>query len=287
MNGKKFAVPTDIAARSFHNLVFNLGNYDPDQLEMIVVEDPKVVELALAGRVEFAGPGGAPLIVTLKTKGWKPLVTAGQVVANASPSIHSPELNGVGSAGWAASSNWLEKNHDTALRMMSVLYRIMDLYHSDPIEALETQLPYLNSIAGTELKPKDAMQIIDFLDPFYTFEQQMQFFMDPNDPYYYAWRYGGHLQMYKKQGIIKEDLHADVTYVAQEYFAEMLRLRYLATELIKDTIFELEFMPANKKSTANAKTAADLLQKAQTYFAHRNYLDARRFAEAALAFANL
>ena len=287
LKGKTFAAPIMGTAMLFHSLAFEKAGMSFDEANTIFLDDPKIVELALAGRADFAGPGGAPLIVTLMEHGWKQLINSRDFLEAAEPSIHSEVLTVVGSAGWAAKEGWIEENHETVLRLSSVLFRIMDFYNEFPDEALSLQLPYLNSIAGTDLTVEVAKQILYNFDPFFTFEQQARFFLDPNDPLYYAWRYGADIKQFQDKGIIpaEEKFTPSDSYWADDFYKEMLELRGKGASLIEDTIFVIEYLTEEQKDSEASKTARDLVRKAKYYFSARNYFDGVRFAAAAKEWA--
>lgn len=285
LKGKRFAAPTDIAARAFHNLCFKTAGMSPEETKTTILKDPRILALAHAGRTDFPGPAGAPVIVELMNKGWKALITSEDFVKFAIPSPDSEALLGVGYSGWAATEEWLKENRDTAFRLLSVLYRITDLYHDDIDEAANLQLPYLNSIAGTHMTVEGIKGIILHMDPFFTFEEAGQTVYNPNSPYYYAWQHGAHLKEYRRKGIIKEEVVPADLYWADEFYKEMWNLRLESSALIEDVVFARDFLTEEERNSDAGKTVADLLEKARYWFDARNYLDAKRFVVAALEWA--
>ena len=109
----------------------------PDDLNLVFLEDVKVVELSTQeGRVEFAIPYAAPVLVQMLRNGWKPIIdTVGTL--NDFGSEQSRWMGDlVGSSGLFAQRSWVEENHDTALRFLSVAFRTL-AYLDDPATQAE------------------------------------------------------------------------------------------------------------------------------------------------------
>jgi hypothetical protein len=96
----------------------------------------------------------------------------------------------IGDTGPACTRDYLEKNYETVLRFMSVMFRIIDQVKADPTTALGYEAPYLRSVAGTNTTPEDLGKIMKTLDPLVSFEEQTRFWTDTSNPYYYKNVYG-------------------------------------------------------------------------------------------------
>ncbi|MDN8779976.1 hypothetical protein Q0M83_14915, partial [Staphylococcus aureus] len=78
----------------------------------------------------------------------------------------------VGHEGPAASEEFLEKERETALRFLSVMFRTIDAIAEDPKKYLPDQVPYLESVSGTKSSVQDLQTIYKVNDPLIGFDEQ-------------------------------------------------------------------------------------------------------------------
>lgn len=267
LKGKSYAYPSETSQRPFQNYVFGKAGMKLSDAKGVVVDDPKVVELATAGRVEAASPTGGPNVVQLLKLGWKPIVSKQELIASG----EGADLEGtLLSSGWAATDDWLAENHDTALRLASLMYRIIDLKKDQPEEAAKIQIPFLNSIAGTNFTTEDAVQLDTLVDPFFTFEEQEDFFVNKESPWYYRKGGEGTIADAEKSGVLKPGHDMDEIILADDTWRELRSLKEASDKLIETV----------KAGNPSGK-AQQYLDQAQAYSDARDYLDALRFAGAA------
>ena len=267
IKGKSYAYPSETSQRPFQNYAFGKAGMKLSDTKAVVVDDPKVVELATAGRVEAASPVGGPNVVQLLKLGWVPLVSKQELIATGEGADLEATLL---SSGWAATNDWLGENHDTALRLASLMYRIIDYKKEEPEAAAGIQIPFLNSIAGTDFTTEDAVQLDTLVDPFFTFEEQEDFFVNTESPWYYRKGAEGTIADAEKSGVLKPGHDPDEIILADDTWRELGSLKEASDALITKVEGE---SPSGK--------AQEYLDQAKAYSEARNYLDALRFAGAA------
>lgn len=282
MRGKTFAYPAETGPKAFMELVFEKAGMTLQDVNAIIVDDPKGVEMMVSGRADFH-VGGAPAHFSLLKKGFKEIVTNEDLVKYAKPSPESKELLAIGHAGWASTEKWYLENHETALRVASVLYRIMRFMKDHETEALEAQLPYANSIAGTDFSVEDG-RILYKLNGFTTFEDQASWFLNPENPLYYKWNLEANIKMWEDNGTLEKGKYtADDVSAACQTYKELLDLKEKSSKKINEVKDALLRANADQE---NIKKATELLNKSEYLFDAYDFLDAERFASAAEEWAN-
>ncbi len=263
IKGKKYAYPAETSQRPFQNYVLGVAGMSLSDFNSVVVDDPKIVELATAGGVDVASPTAGPLVTELLQKGWTPIVSIAYVVKyGPAEGVESSLL----SSGWAASDKWLGQNHATALRIASVAYRIIDYKHSHLLDAAKIQIPFLNSIAGTHFAPSAAQYLDTQIDPFFSFEQQQQFFQNTSSPYYWTKDAQAAIDSSVKAGTLKAGHKPSEVILAATTWRELNSLKALSQKLIAKASGKI-----GKRGTAKARS---YLAKAKVLYAGRDYYDA-------------
>ena len=177
MRGKIFAYPPEAAIKGFIDLSLAKGGVTLADMETNVAEDSANVALMQGGRADFQ-VGGVPSRLTLESAGFKPILTSADLAQYAEASTDSAELRAVFHDGWLATDEWLEANHDTALSMASVGFRINAFINSNPEDAMAIHTPFLNSVAGTDFDNSIAAVAYESLHPFLPFEEQEAWHLD-------------------------------------------------------------------------------------------------------------
>lgn len=271
MKGKVFAYPPEAAIKGFIGLALEKGGVTLDDMETNVAKDPANVSLMQSGRADFQ-VGGVPSRLTLETAGFKPILTSADLAQFAEPSTDSEELRAVFHDGWLAPDKWVEDNHDTMLRMASVGFRINQFIDENPEEAMSIHVPFLNSVAGTDFDDDTAEVAYESLHPFYTFEDQKAWHLEEDNPLNGKYVIGSAIKLYEEEGTLDKGEYTWKDFsVAHEVYQELLDYREQADQLIKE---------AESKDLSGKK--AELLKKAKQQFGNFNFLDAKRFAEAAV-----
>lgn len=267
MVGKRVAIANDGAHRDFTNTLFTVGNIDPSSVTLQAIPDNQQVELANSQRLDFASPSGAAQTVELMNQGWYSIVGTEQLLDGLPPG-DPRAVSTVGNTGPGASLAYLENNYDTVLRYMSVQFRIIDEIRENPTEAFAIQAPYLRAAAGTTTTEADLQTIITTLDPLYTFEEQADFWIDTESPYYYATVLQPQIDAAQAGGL----LPAGVTYTADDVT--------VGAGIYRDLVALKEAYDA-LLPTVPAGADAAILAAAATHYENRNYLDAYRMLRAA------
>jgi ABC-type nitrate/sulfonate/bicarbonate transport system substrate-binding protein/predicted CopG family antitoxin len=265
----------------FFDLLFKAAGYsntEVGQLNNLVIDDAQSTALMIAGRLDFQ-LGGAPAMTELTSRGFKPLVTAFDLAGNAETLGEAAAL-AVLKVGWGTTQEYYERNHDTILRLASVYFRIAKFIKDHPKEAAEMHGPFLNSVAGSRMSVATVLTNYKDLDKFYTFEEQRGWYMDPNDPFYYRKEVVARIHDAEKNGLLAPgSMDPEVIMIADDVYKELLQLKDGATTQMK----EADRLIASKR--AGADKAAALLKTARAQYDAYNFLDAKRFADAAVSTA--
>lgn len=271
MKGKIFAYPPEAAIKGFIGLALKKGGVTLDDMETNVAKDSTNVSLMQSGRADFQ-VGGVPSRLTLETAGFKPIVTSADLAQFAEPSADSEELRAVFHDGWLAPEEWVQDNRDTMLRMASVGFRINQFIKEKAEEAMSIHVPFLNSVAGTDFDDETAEVAYESLHPFYTLEDQKAWHLEEDNPLNGKYVIGSAIKLYEEEGTLGEGEYTWEDFsVAHEVYRELLDYREQASQLIKK---------AESKDLGGEK--AELLKKAKRQHENFNFLDAKRFAEAAV-----
>jgi len=283
LKGKTFTIAPEPELIPVLKAFTGIGGIELTDFELVQTDDPKTTALMVAGRADFQ-MGSAPTRVTLLKKGFKEIVTLQQFLNYFPLSPESEFYDTIGQAGWACRKEWYRKNHDTVLRLTSVLLRTMDFINENPIESLKLQLPFTNSVAGTELTVEDGIIFYTKLDPLVPFEEQTRWVFDEESAEYYKWNLGAHIRREEKKGVLEvgkwkpEDICS-----VPEVYRELLELKYKSN--LEFAQAELLIYQLGQQGGSATVTAKDLLKKAKYYYRIRNYLDSYRFAVAAREWA--
>jgi ABC-type nitrate/sulfonate/bicarbonate transport system substrate-binding protein len=271
MKGKRFAFPTEAPIKGFINLSLQKGGITLGDLQAVGAPDDSAnVAMMEAKRSDFQ-VGGVPSRITLETASFKPILTSGDLAAYAKPTADSVELRAVFQDGWLASDKWINANYDTVLRMVSVGFRINQYIADHPDDAAAIHTPFVNSVAGTNFKDAQAKIAYSGLDPFGTFEQQKGWILDKNNPLNAEYVIGSAIKVYEEQGLLKpSEVTWDKFTVVNKVYDDLLNYRNKTDGVLK----QLE----GKTLSPGAKALVD---KAKSFYAGFDYLDAYRFASAA------
>ncbi|SDS53378.1 ABC transporter substrate-binding protein [Jiangella sp. DSM 45060] len=266
--GQTVYVTDEASPRSFREVALEAAGLTTDDFESNVLDDTTMQQLAISGRADFVAPASGPNIVSLIAEGWIPLVSTSDIVEHGNA---EQLLTVVVNTGLAAEVSWLQANPETALRLASVGYRIVDLKKTDPEAAAGIQIPFINSIAGTSFTMADAETLDQRIDPFYSFEEQAEFFQDESSPFYWSKPIDATVESLRDAGLLTGEHEASDVSWADSTWLTLDSLREQSGELIDEL------------TAAGGLTgqAAEQLARAEEFFAARNYLDAFRFANAA------
>ncbi len=269
MKGKIFTYPSESAIKPFIDLCFQKAGMTLDDVENEVIDDSNGVALMLSGRADFK-VGGVPSAATLASNGFVPILSAKDIVESAEASMDSEEVRSILHNGWTTTKKWADENHDTVLRLAAVCFRINQYVNDNPEDAAKIHVNYVNSLAGTEFSEEEVQGLYSTSIPLYTWDMQIPWFEDEEDPLYWEYEIGSTLKMYESEGLFKEGEYNPSDIVsADSVYKELKELKAQAEENLE------------KLSDVEGE-AAELKEKAEYQYSIFNYLDAKNFSEQAL-----
>lgn len=265
IKGKRVALSTVGNNRAFFSTLLGFSGLTPDDFELTVVDDTEILQLARAGDIDFAMPGGAAQNVVLINEGFFRVFGIGQLLQNLPPG--DPRVaTALGDQGTAATAAYIRAHTETVLRFMSVFYRIIDQMHRDPDAALSIVLPHLNAASGLSLTLQDCKVVFSEFYEFISFEQTAEHLLDRRFPLELDNVYVPQLQAAQRGGIYRPGIK-----VTPEEMFVGTRLYKILTEM--KTRFD--------RLRAGQTARSVLVTKADEQYEHRNYLDAYRLLKAA------
>jgi hypothetical protein len=208
---------------------------------------------------------------TLMQAGWTDILDIGDLYDHGPGGIDSPIEKLVSIVGIGGNSDYINKNQNTVLRFLSVVWRTIDAVAKDP-SLHDLQAPYLNSVAGTSLDGKGVAETIRILDPLSSFDYNENYFINKNSIVYYKNAWPAIINDWADKGLFPKGAVSTEDFVwAADIWFQMKDYQAKSEKLIK----QLE----GQKSLSSAKKA--LLAKAKQHFEWFNFLDAYRLASAA------
>ena len=274
MRGKKFAITASPSTHPWNEFALGLGGMTMADTETIPVEDPKAVQLAISDGVDFAAPGGAVQIYQLQFQaGWKPIMSTRQMVKYMASGTGSPLNSLLNYDLIQTTTGYLETNRDTVYRFVGAMYRTLDyIFGPQQAQALTEYAPFINAQTGAQMDAKSIRFIFEDLDPFFQWKDQGKVWEDES----YALNYKN-IYTYQIQRFIEAGTIPDQPYDLERIFAA------------KGIWQEMAAMKARAEASI-AKLTGDvspdrqaLVDSAKMHLANFNFLDADRFAQAAIA----
>ncbi len=286
LKGKTITYLSEPSREQFVEMVYRRGGLskaDISSITTINVDDNQTIPMMVSGRADFQ-LSGAPAMVELTKRGFKPVLTAFDIVRTARPSPDSREQLAVNKVGWGTTAEYFEKNHDTILRLSSVAFRIARFIKEHPDDALAIHVPFLNSISGSQMTPEMGKWLYDIVHPFYSFEEQDEWYNNPQSVLYNTYEVGALIKEAERRGIFQPgEVNVKNIMVADEVYRELKDLRAKAGLLIEDAKGRIAKARETRKDVSKAQ---ELVAKAESFYANYDYLDAQRFADAAVIWAD-
>ncbi|HWM11038.1 MAG TPA: hypothetical protein VNO82_16905 [Solirubrobacteraceae bacterium] len=250
----------------------------PQDLELQFLEDPKMVEVATTpGRMKWAIPYAAPVLVQMIREGWEPVINTAMLFEHDNESKQANRMRElIGNTGLIAQRDWVEANEDAALRLLSAVYRTLD-YVQDP-ETREAgwkiEADLINATQGQKLIPEDIGTIFKEIDPLFGWDDQgPELWDDPDAPYHVPSSMEAQVaSLIENKTLPDKEYDLDQFLVAQKLYKRMKALQDEADGL---------FTEADEADLSGDKAA--LVERAQEFYDWHDYLDAVRFLKAALA----
>jgi hypothetical protein len=267
MKGKQLVGAPELSDRAFEEYVNKTSGAG---FTLQVLDDAKSLVLAKAGREDFVNPEGAPIVYTLRQAGWTDLVDIDDLIKHGPGGVTSPIEPLIGIVGIGANADYVNAHQNTVLRFMSVVWRIIDETKKDP-SLYDLQAPYLNSMAGTSLDGKGVEETVKILHPFTSFADDKQYFDDKTATTYYANVWSAIIKDFEAHGIIPKDKVTpdDVVWGGPIWHAMV------------DYKTKTDDLMGKLKGMTLAADKQALADKAKTFYADDDYLDAYRLALAA------
>ena len=245
----------------------------------VYVDDPTIVELsAVAGRIDFAMPYGAPTLVQMMRNGWDPLINFAQMYEHDALSQQTAIASAtVGGTGLLARREWVEENKDLAYRVISVANRIFaaleDPATQEELWAIEANL--INEKRQLSMEPADIGIIWDTIDPSFNWEDQAALWDLTLPSYHPETVFRTQIEKLKSQGTLS------ATYDTQAGLEQFLLAQELYYDLkgMQDRSDDL-FARAMDMSLSESQQA--LIDQAHVFYDRYNFYDAQRYLEAAL-----
>jgi ABC-type nitrate/sulfonate/bicarbonate transport system substrate-binding protein len=275
LKGQKLTVPPTISTRPWLEFAYSFAGMKLEDSDLVMLEDPNAVQLAVSGGVPFSAPAGAVQIYQLQFQAnWRPLMSTRQMVKYASGEGGAPVRKILNYDGFAATTDYIAQHKDTIHRFNAALYRTMaGVFGPNQMSELDKQVPFVNAANGSNLDSKAIKFIFEELDPFFPWDAQARLWSDTADPLYYKNVYEFQVQKFIQDGAIaagKYDL--DELFPAKAIWTEAVAMKKQAADLAAKA--DAAKLPDDKKALAEAGKA---------WAAKLNYLDAVRFLEAALS----
>lgn len=274
MEGSRFATDDLGAHRSFLDAVYGISGFSQEDFGKVdVVDDSQTLLLARGGQIDYAKPVGAVQTAGLIEDGWYPVIGLQDLIENL-PAGDPRAVSGLGHVGLSADESWIEGNPDTVLRVSSVAFRIVDAVLADiennTTDAIDTLVPVIESAASVDTSA-DALRIV-FRDigPFASFEDQADWWVNTDSPYYYKSTYNQQIATAQEAGVISNpDLDASDFIVADGIYTQLVE-------------YKEDYEALLPQVAALTGDQAELAEIAATQYEFRNYLDAFRIIDAAV-----
>ncbi len=244
----------------------------------VYVDDPTIVQLsAVAGRIEFAMPYGAPTLVQMMRNGWDPLINFAMMYEHDAVSQQTAIASAtVGGTGLLARREWVEEHKDVAYRIISVANRIFE-YLEDPETqrtGWEIEANLINEKRSLSMEPEDIGIIWDTIDPSFNWADQ-EALWDLSQPSYHPETvFRTQIEKLKANGVLSEtfDTQAELEefLLAQELYYDLRGMQERS-----DTMF------ARAEAMDLSPSQQELVDQAQVFYDRYNFYDAERFLIAA------
>ena len=244
------------------------------------VNDSAIVEFsAVPGRIEYAVPFSAPILVQMMRNGWDPLINFGMMIENDPFSQQTAIANStVGGIGLLANREWVNNNKDLVYRVLSAAYRTFE-FLDDPEtqhQGWEIEANLINNYRRLSLEPEDIGTIWEQIDPSFSWEEQEALWDLDLPSYHPEIVYATQIERLKVRGVLAGDYETQTGLkeflLAQDLYYEMKEFEARA-----DALFE------SASGMDLSAGQVDLIAQAQHHYDIYNFYDALRFLEAALS----
>ncbi|MEA2168262.1 MAG: hypothetical protein QOF76_1562 [Solirubrobacteraceae bacterium] len=270
MKGQAIGLSSTGQRRTFLQNYFKLAGLSFSDVKPISTEDSRILQLARGGHIDYASPEGAAQQVALLDDGWKVLASIQDLIKGLPPG-DPRAVSAIGHECVGADQSYIEQNRETCLRVLSVMFRIIDAIKTSPDQVTPDEAPYLSSVTGVTITPAALAGQMKNLFDFRTFEEQTLYWDNLPGPFSYQTIYGAQIKAAAADGILPKDsnVRPDDIIVGESFYRQMVQLKAAYDKL---------------KPKASGLTGANgtLATQAATQYTNRNYLDAYRMLNAAV-----
>ena len=245
----------------------------------VYIDDPTIVQLSdVPGRIEFAMPYGAPILVQMIRNGWDPLISFAMMYEHdaASPQTAIASASGVGGTGLLARREWVEENKDLAYRVVSVANRTL-AYLEDPdtrYQGWRITADLINRARLRSFEPEDIGILWEVIQPSFDWEDQ-EALWDLSLPSYHPENaFATQVERLKANGVLSEAFNTqaelEAFLLAKEIYRDMKGFQDGSDDLF-----------AKASGMSLSRPQQFLVDLARSLYDRYNFYDALRFLEAA------
>ena len=266
IKGQQFAIMNAPSVLPWINLALEQGGLKLEDTEAIPLEDPRVVQLALSGQVNFASPAGAVQIYQLQHQaGWKSLIDMPLMVesmpegkAALSDFLHYDLI--------MCTEDYLNGNTETIYRATTAMFRTLDyMFGPDRMTAYAEYAPFINAANGSNLDAVAIRYIFDVMDPFFPFSDQEVIWENADSPLYYKNIYEPQIQRLIENGTLPDRTYdLDKMFVAKSIFEDLRDMKKSSEAILAKVDDSLE---GEKRA---------IVEAAVQHFKNFNYYDSDR-----------
>jgi hypothetical protein len=258
----------------YYDVLLSYAKMTSKDINFSFLADDKILALtATPGRMELAFPLSGPVLVAMIRGGWRPLIDMTSIIKYDGKSTQAKELmSETGNMTVMMQRSFLEKKHDVALRFISAVFRSIHFLEDKKTGPVGNKIlaNTINAAQGLKLIPQDIGTVYSDVDPLFSWEQQSKTLWNPKSPFYAPKGYQTAIDALIANKTLPEGSYDLKKFLAaRDVYNELRRYQKQADSLFKQA----------KKSKTVDKA---LLAKAKKYYQWYDFLDAARFAKAAL-----
>jgi hypothetical protein len=267
--------PFSGAQPPYYDVLLSYGGLTGKDLNFQFLADNKILALsATPGRVEFAVPLAAPVLVAMIRGGYKPLIDMPGILKYDPKSPQAAELlKETGNQTVMIQRSMWEDDPDTVLRYASVVFRSIAFLKDKKTGPIGNKIvaDTINAATGLKLIPADIAAVFSVVDPLFTWEQQGVTLWNPKSVFYAPKGYATAVQSLIDSKSLPEGSYDMKKFlVARNVYTKLHALQLQADKLFKT---------AAKSKKANKA----LVAKAHKFYDWYDFLDAVRYLKAAMA----
>jgi ABC-type nitrate/sulfonate/bicarbonate transport system substrate-binding protein len=259
----------------YYDILFSYGKITSKDVHFQFLSDDKILAAsATPGRVPFAFPLAAPILVQMLRNGYRSVIDMASIIKYDGKSSQAKALLGeTGNQTVMIQRSLLDKDPDTIERFISVVYRSIAFLKNPktaPIGDKEIA-DVINAAQGLQLIPKDIATVYNVVDPLFPFEQQGATLWNPKSQYYAPRGYQNAVNsLIANKSLPPGSYDLKKFLVAKTIYARMKSQQAHAKALFKKA--------AKVKGSRKA-----LVARARKFYSWYDFLDAVRFLKAATA----